>query len=156
MLTVEYVPGSRTEPRRTVRTVYRVQLVAGIKKTHGTRSVPDFLRFPGLFHNPVPLFLTNFLTRLTLGGTGFSYEHRRIAAVCCTRAAPPHTSHPTQLIAAQSESEESDMRPLTKTSSSALGRSIHVGGLPSCTRPKRFPPVRVLQGTFLIGVFFLF
>ena len=86
MLTVEYVPGSRTEPRRTVRTVYRVQLVAGIKKTHGTRSVPDFLRFPGLSHNPVPLFLTNFLTRLTLGGTGISYEHRRIVPQCVARA----------------------------------------------------------------------
>eukprot|EP00966_Prymnesium_polylepis_P311281 7191573-Prymnesium_polylepis.1 len=49
-----------------------------------------------------------------------------IVIVCRACAAPaPHTSHPSQLIAAQSESKESGMRPLMKTSSSALGRSIH-------------------------------
>ena len=68
---------------------FTVQSVAGIKKTHGTRSVPDFLRFLRLFHNPVPVFLTNFLTRLTLGGTGFSYEHHRIGRECATRALRP-------------------------------------------------------------------
>jgi hypothetical protein len=35
-----------------------IQSVAGIKKTHGTRLVPDFLRFLGLFRNQVPAFLS--------------------------------------------------------------------------------------------------
>ena len=68
----------------------RLQSVAGIKKTHGTRSVPDFLRFLGLFHNQVPAFLSKngpkwanlisnpqFSSALRAGGTGFSYVFRR-------------------------------------------------------------------------------
>jgi hypothetical protein len=70
--------------------VLDLQSVAAIKKTHGTRSVPDFLRFLGLFHNQVPAFLSKngpkwanlisnpqFSSALRAGGTGFSYVFRR-------------------------------------------------------------------------------
>ena len=38
-----------------------LQLVAGIKKTQATRSVPDFLRFLGLFQIRYQVFLPTFL-----------------------------------------------------------------------------------------------
>eukprot|EP00966_Prymnesium_polylepis_P120659 2788010-Prymnesium_polylepis.1 len=41
-----------------------IQSVAGIKKTHDTRSVPNFLRLLGLFHNRVPVLLTKMAKRM--------------------------------------------------------------------------------------------
>eukprot|EP00966_Prymnesium_polylepis_P203765 4720716-Prymnesium_polylepis.1 len=53
-----------------------LQSFAGIKKTHGTRSVPDFLskngpKWANLISNP------QFSSALRAGGTGLSYVFRR-------------------------------------------------------------------------------